>query len=362
MSSNGGKQRDRLRPRAAIELPIGLLVCAVLLVCIVSPASAATSSKAPMRVTFGVEPASARGADGRPYFSFGVTPGAVVFDHVSVLNYSSIPLSLQLYATDAIETSGGGFGLLAASTRPTRAGSWISLPPRFATVRVPAESAKAPGQVVVPLIVRVPDHATSGDHAAGVVASLRTVGTNSSGQKVVLLQRVGTRVFIQVAGALAPKLAVTDLHASYEGTLNPIGQGQATVSYLLRNTGNVDLAVDQSVAVSGFLDAKQVALPKVLFLLPGAALPESVVIHGVWPQFLLRATVVARPMAPAGVNNVPGMPPLRTSTSFWAIPWPLLLLIALVALAGYLAHRTRTRARTRSLALPLPELPQPVNA
>jgi hypothetical protein len=362
VSSNGGKQTNRLRPRAAIELPIGLIVCTVLLVCIVSPASAATSSKSPTRVTFGVEPASARGADGRPYFSFGVTPGAIVFDHVSVLNYSSVPLSLQLYATDAIETSAGGFGLLAASTRPTGAGSWISLPARFATVRVPPESAKAPGQVVVPLVVRVPDHATSGDHAAGVVVSLRTVGTNSSGQRVVLLQRVGTRVFIQVAGALAPKLAVTDLHASYDGSLDPVGRGQVTVSYLLRNTGNVDLAVDQAVAVSGFLDAKQVALPKVLFLLPGAALPESVVIAGVWPQFLLRATVVARPMAPAGINNVPGMQAVRTSSSLWAIPWPLLLLIALVALAGFLVRRARTRARTRSLARPLPVLPQAVNA
>jgi hypothetical protein len=327
-----------------------------------SPASAATSSKSTTRVTFGVEPASARGADGRPNFSFGVTPGAIVYDHVAVLNYSSIPLSLQLYATDAIETSGGGFGLLPASTRPTGVGSWISLPARFATVRVPAESAEAPGQVVVPLVVRVPDKATPGDHAAGVVVSLQTVGTNTSGQKVILLQRVGTRVLIQVAGTLAPKLAVTDLHASYGGSLDPVGRGQVTISYLLRNTGNADLAVNQSVAMSGLLGAKRVALAKVLFLLPGASLPESVVIPGVWPQFLLRATVSARPMAPAGISNTAGMQPLTTSTSLWAIPWPLLVVIALVVLAGLLAHRARSRARARVPARHLAGRPQAAKA
>jgi hypothetical protein len=361
VASTGGNQTTRMR--TAIELAIGLLVCSVSLACMLPPASAATASKPPTRVTFGVEPASARGADGRPYFSFGVTPGAIVFDHAAVLNYSSIPLSLQLYATDAIETSQGGFGLLPASARPTGAGSWISLPPRFATVRVPAESAKSPGQVVVPFVVRVPDHAAPGDHAGGVVVSLRTVGTNASGQQVILLQRVGSRVFIQVAGALAPKLAVTDLHASYEGTLDPVGKGRAKVSYLLRNTGNVDLAVDQSVAVSGWLGGKrQVAVAKVLFLLPGASLPERVDIPGVWPQFLLHATVSARPMAAAGITETARMLPLTTSTSLWAIPWPLLALIALVVLAGYLAHRARSRARARRLARPLASRPQVVTA
>jgi hypothetical protein len=363
VSSTGGNQTTKSRPSAAFELAIGLLVCCVSLGCMPPSASAATASKPSTRVTFGVEPASGRGADGRPFFSFGVTPGAIVFDHVAVLNYSSIPLSLQLYATDAIETTGGGFGLLPASVRPTGAGSWISLPSRFATVRVPAESAKAPGQVVVPLVVRIPDHAAPGDHAGGVVVSLRTVGANRSGQKVILLQRVGTRVFIQVAGALAPKLAVTDLHANYDGTLNPVGKGRVRVSYLLRNTGNVDLAVDQSVAVSGWLGGKrQVAVPKVLFLLPGLSLPESVVIPGVWPQFLLHATVSARPMAAAGITVTARMLPLTTSTSLWAIPWPLLGLVALVTLAGFLAHRARSRARARSVARPVAARPQVVTA
>ncbi len=342
----GASQLCWLRLSAVAGLFVGLAFCAAL------PASAAAKSKPKARVTFGVEPASASGADGRPDLSFGVTPGAVLADYVAVLNYSSLPLSLQVYATDAIETPNGGFGLLPVGTRPTGVGAWISLPSLFATVHVPVESSKGPGQVVVPIVLRVPDSATPGDHAGGVVASLRTTGTNSSGQKIVLVQRVGTRVFVRVSGKLTPKLSLTDLHASYQGTLNPIGQGKAKVSYLVSNTGNVDVALDQSVSLSGLLGSKrQLALTEVPLLLPGASLHESVVVPGVWPEVFLHATVSAEPLAPVG-TSVAGLEPLGAKASLWAIPWSLLGLVVLVLLAAFGTLRVRASRAARRLAGP----------
>ena len=88
--------------------------------------------------------------------------------------------------------------------------SWVSLPPGLLTVRVSAKTADGPGQVIVPLTVRIPDNAAPGDHVGGIVVSLRSVGTNSTGQDVVLLQRVGTRVFIRVAGKLVPRASIED--------------------------------------------------------------------------------------------------------------------------------------------------------
>jgi hypothetical protein len=272
---------------------------------------------------------------------------------------------LQLYATDAVETAGGGFGLLAAGKRPTGAGSWISLPSNLATLRVPAESATGPGQVVVPLLVQIPDNAAPGDHVGGIVASLRTVGTNASGQNVILLQRVGTRVFILVSGKLVPKLAVEDLHTSYRGTLDPVGKGQVTVSYLVTNAGNVDLALGaQSASVSGLLGSKRhVALAKVALLLPGASVPEHAVISGVWPQLLLHTTVSARPLPLAG-GIAPGLVSITASAWSWAVPWPLFVIVVLVLLAALVALRLRAkaRARARKAARPLGRKPQVVNA
>lgn len=348
--SPGSKPSGWLRAGVAAAAVLGLLAWTI------APASATSPPTTKQRVTFGIEPASALGPDGRPNLSITVTPGASLQDYVAVLNYSSVALPLQVYATDAIETTGGGFGLLPANVRPTGVGSWITLPKRDASVRVPAETAKGPGQFVVPLTVHVPDNASPGDHVGGVVASLQSIGTNATGQKVVLQQRVGTRVFIAVSGKLTPKLTVTDLHATYSGTLNPIGKGSMSVSYTVTNAGDVDLALGQQVAVTGWFGTRrQAALASVPLLLPGASVSERVVVPGVWPTFLVHTTVTARPYAPVGGTS-PGIGPVTATTTVWAIPWTLLLIIALIVLAGFLALWRRSRVRARRAAPPvLPE-------
>jgi hypothetical protein len=299
-------------------------------------------------VAFGVEPASSTGPDGRSNFSLSATPGAILFDDVSALNFSTKPLSLQLYATDAIETAGGGFGLLPESTKPVGAGSWITIPPDDATVQVPAASATGPGQIVVPITVHVPDKASPGDHAGGVVVSLRTVGTNASGQNVVLEQRVGTRVYIRVSGTIAPRLVVSDVHGAYQGTLNPIGQGRARISYRVTNAGNVSLSVSQSIAVSGLLGSQShVDMARVPLLLPGASLAESASVAHVWPQFLEHATVTARSHVIVDSSNVVSVAAASSSTRLWAVPWTLLIIIAAIVIAIVVLLRRRSRPQGR---------------
>ncbi len=328
----------------------------------VTPVGAVSTSTTPdSRVTFGVEPASVGAAEVRSNFSFAVTPGAIVNDNVAVVNYSAAPLALQLYSTDALETTAGGFGLLPAATRPTGVGSWISLPSGSGTVEVPPETSTGPGSVIEPIVLHIPVTASPGDHAGGIVASLQTVGANRSGQRVILDQRVGTRVFVRVAGVLAPKLTVTDLNASYDGTVDPVGKGNAQVSYLLSNKGNVDLAVDQSVGVSGLVaDSRSVKLPKIAVLLPGSSVSEHVVVPGLWPQVLLHATVTAQPLAVSGATP-PGLVAATASTWLWAIPWTLIVIVVLL-LAGYWWYRRRRRRRAIPVDAVSSVPPQPVGA
>jgi hypothetical protein len=299
------------------------------------------------RLTFGVEPASAHGADGRPYFSFAATAGALLEDHVAVVNYSTKPVSLQLSATDAVETAGGGFGLLPSTTRPVGVGAWITIPPADATVVVPPRSAHGPGEVVVPIVLRLPDRVSPGDHTGGIVAAFRTTGTNSSGQRVVLVLRVGTRVFVRVAGPLTPVVAVQDLHATYTGTLNPFGEGRASVSYLVTNTGNVNLAVSgQTVSLSGLVgDGHRVQLPSIPLLLAGASVRESTPLAGVWPQLYLHASVSVQPAELPGFGTTSPLAAVGATTGTWAVPRTLLLLVVLVLAAATVALRLRLRAR-----------------
>ena len=296
------------------------------------------------RVTFGIAPSSSTGPDGRSWFNLGVTPGGVLRDHVALVNYSKTPLSLGLSATDAEETAGGSFGLLPPGAKSKSAGSWIALPAGSTAVVVPPKSTSGtPGTVVVPFSMDIPPTAAPGDYAGGLVASLRTVGTNSSGQRIVLYQRVGSRVYVQVAGQLTPILTVSDLHATYEQTLNPFGEGKAVVTYVLYNAGNVDLAVTQNVAVSEVIGSSRTAkVPAIALLLPGAAVTERVTVTGAWPQFRLSASVTARGHDPLGGGARAAA--TTASAGFWAIPWPLIVLILLVILAVALCRRYRRRA------------------
>lgn len=314
------------------------------------PAAASAAAKSPGRVTFGVEPASASGPDGRPDLSYSVTPGATLFDHVAVLNYSSVALALQLYATDAVETATGGFGLLPGDERPRAAGSWITLPPADKLVVVPPARGGTPGDVVVPITVRIPDTATPGDHAGGIVAALRTEGRNASGQRVLLVQRTGTRLFVQVAGTLRARLAVDDLQTSYSGTLDPIGAGSLEVTYLVRNDGNVDLGVAQSVRLSGLVgDEQRAPVAKIALLLPGSSVRERVTLRDVWPVVRLHTTVTADPLS-SGVAGLGALTPVSATASAWAIPWALVVLVLLLVALGIGGDRWRRSRRANRTA------------
>ena len=312
----------------------------------IASAGAATPTPATSRVTFGIAPASATGADGRAHFTFGATPGAVLFDHVSLLNYASVPLTLQVYARDAQEATGGGFGLLPAAATSLGVGAWISGPPGDAAVQVPPRTAKGqPGQTVVPFTMRVPADATPGDHVGGIIATLQTVGKNASGQQIILDQRVAARVFVRVSGQISPQVTLSSLGAAYGGTANPFGRGTVEVHYVVTNAGNVDVGLSsQSVSVSGLVaDTHQARVAAVPLLLPGSSVSESVIVPAMWPQFRLHATVTVKPFLLNGTSTQP-LSPVTGTTSRWAIPWtPLLLIAMIVGIAWYIRRRRKAQ-------------------
>lgn len=330
---------------------------AVLLAVLLAPAGAASAapraagtagSPAPKssRVTFGIQPATTGGVAARPYFSFGVTPGARLADHVALVNYSTRATTLQVYATDAANNADGGFTLLPGGAKPTDAGSWLRLGIKGDTVRVPARTGKGPGVVVLPVALSVPLDASPGDHAAGIVASLNTVSKRAGAPNLHFDQRVATRVYVRVAGTLTPRLSVAGLKVTYRGTVNPVGRGDVDATYTVRNTGNVKLAARQAVAVGGLLGTVHATGPAdVALLLPGGSESVTAVVHGVAPTFLRTATVTLEPLTPTGDID-PTVPPASSSTHFWAIPWTLLALIAAVVVATVLEVRRRRRLRS----------------
>ncbi|MEV7281492.1 DUF916 domain-containing protein [Streptomyces sp. NPDC093111] len=293
------------------------------------------------RTTFGVQPSSAKKPDARPHFSYGATPGAVVKDHLAVFNYGTAPLTLRVYAQDAFTTADGGFDLYAANRRPTGVGAWVGL--RAGEVTVPARS-----HTVVPFTLTVPPGATPGDHTGGVVASLSGVRTDRKGSKVTVDQRVGARIYVRVAGELAPRLAVEDLHTTYQGTANPFGQGEATLTYTVRNTGNVRLAARQTVEVRDPLggSAEVTRVRDIPELLPGDSVRVTASATGVLPAFSDTTTVTVDPAPVRGDIKHRILPRVTRTAGFTAVPWAALALLLLLA-SGAAALLTVRRRRRR---------------
>ncbi|MFJ7073078.1 WxL protein peptidoglycan domain-containing protein [Streptomyces sp. NPDC098781] len=340
-------------------------IAAVLAACLLAvlPATHASAGApgdggqgSPGRTTFGVQPSAAKKPDARPNFSYGATPGALVKDHIAVFNYGTKPLTLRVYAQDAFTTADGGFDLFAAKHKPTDAGSWIEL--RKDQVKIPARS-----RVIVPFTLTVPAKATPGDHTAGIVASLSAAGADDKGSKVALDQRVGARVYLRVAGALTPRLAVEDLRTVYDGTANPFGTGSATVTYTVRNTGNVRLAAHQTVTVrDGLGGTAEVSGPRDLpELLPGDSVAVTAKATGVLPAFRDTTSVTIDPEPVRGDIQHRILPRVTATEAFTAVPWAFLALLLVLATAVTLVLIRRHRRR-RSRSAPARSVSRPKQA
>jgi hypothetical protein len=301
---------------------------------------AARPSAAPHgRTTFGIQPSGAKKPDQRPNLSYSVTPGAALRDYVAVWNYGTKPITLRLYAGDAFITGDGGFDVLAAGKESTAVGSWAKL--GRARVTVPRRS-----RVIVPFTLTVPRNATPGDHAGGIVASLAATRTDAKGNKVRVDQRVGSRIYMRVTGKLTPQLSVEGLHTAYHGTLNPFATGSATVTYTVRNTGNVRLGARQLLRVSDLFggDATVHRPRGIPELLPGSALRFTATATGVLPTVRDTTTVTVDPVPVRGDVPPPTRPRVTASTDFWAVPWTVLGLV-LVLLAVVVLFFVRRRRR-----------------
>ena len=282
-------------------------------------------------VTFGLGPASATKGDARPFFNYLVSPLAHLTDHVAIINLSTQPLTLSVYATDASNGLDGSFTYPVKSVARVDAGKWIKVqtPRGNPTITVPAR-----GTLILPVTVAVPENASPGDHAAAVIVSLTALSKNGSGQRINLDQRVAVRVFFRVSGPERPRLAVEGLQVSYVST--GLLSGTATVRYRIHNTGNVKLEANQRVRVGGLLRTTTLVGDQAPVLLPGSEFQVTSVVKKVLPQVRMTATVVVTPLGIRG-DALARSGDAVTARHFWAIPWLLLMIIVgmLVFLVAY---------------------------
>lgn len=277
-------------------------------------------------VTWSVVPADEDGPDARSAVEIELGAGESVTEHLAVRNLGAAEATFQLGAADGYYTENGRFTTLPAGTESKDAGTWVNLPD---DVIVDAGET-----VVIPFEVVVPAQATPGDHAAGVFASVESVG-NSDGTTVGVESRVGFRTLVRVEGELVPALTVDEAAADYTTQWNPFRPGALSTEYTVTNTGNVALALSDEINGSSGERGD---------LLPGESRIVSTDPSPAWPLFVAGGTLTVN-------GTAPGDGALVTSTeanvSTWAVPWGQLIMLAGAALlvTAVVGGRRRSTAR-----------------
>jgi hypothetical protein len=311
-----------------------------------SDPAAETAPAADTTVTWSVRPADTAEGSGRPNFAYELAPGGTLADALLVTNRSPAPITLDVYAADGFLTADGALDILPGGEESTDLGSWI-------TIDGPALELASGESAEVPFSLDVPDDVPPGDYAAGIVASMLVTAENGT----VTERRLGSRIHLRVLGDLAPALSVSDVSVSYDGSINPLDAGAASVTYTLTNTGNTRLAPAVGVSASGpFGWAGVSAFDDAPELLPGSSVTRTLEVAGAPALFALTAdvTATAEIVSPGvtAADALPG-PVIATGSAVTAaIPWTVL--IALVVAAALLAwllvmRRRRTLAQRRAV-------------
>ncbi|MFC6354922.1 WxL protein peptidoglycan domain-containing protein [Luethyella okanaganae] len=294
-------------------------------------------------VTWTVRTASnAFGAE-RTSYNYTVNPGAKIEDAIVIANRGGAALDLGVYAADGYTTESGQFDLVVGGATSVGIGVWVKDSTESVTV--------GPGQTVeIPFTLTVPQNATPGDYAGGIVTSLVQPGDTNG---INVDRRLGIRIALRVGGDLRPSLAIEGQRVDWSGGLNPFAGGDATMSYTIHNTGNAVLSAQQTAAVTGpfgWLRSEAGAIEAPPQLLPGESWKVTVPVHGVAAAVWLAATTTVTPVVIDASGSMTNLAPIVSTANGWAVPWTLLAIVAALVALVILTPRLRKRRRMQQQA------------
>jgi hypothetical protein len=293
--------------------------------------AALPAASSPTAAFFGIGPASATAIDNRPYFAWSDTPSGVLTDHAAIVNFGAQPVTLQVFAADAVSLPHGGTGFESQSQSTAGPAGWITLgiPPNY-TLQLPPKT-----QVIVPITLHVPAGADPGDHVGAIIAALTSTIVSKNHARVRLVQQVASRVILRVSGPVHPGLTVTGGSVAYDNPVNPVASGKAMLRFTVRNTGNVLLGGRQTVTVHGLFGAAETAggTVNIPVMLPGGSDSETVTVSGIYPEVMMHGEVTITPVTVAGEND-PGVATYSASIPFWAFPQIPTAVVIVIVLAG----------------------------
>jgi len=287
-------------------------------------------------LTWAVQPANQQGPDGRRWVEHTLDPGQVVTERLAVRNFSDRNAVFSLKAADGYLTDKGRFNMLPSNQNSVDGGTWIKVQDKV--------TVGPKGTVIVPFTITVPRDARPGDHPAGIAATV-----TATGGTVAVESRVGFRVMMRVSGTVTASLAVDGLTTTYRHSWNPFSAGTIRVRYTTTNDGSVGVTGTGRVTTDELFGlTEHGARDEVQETLPGGTREVDIRVSGVWALGPLRTTVELTPALLDGDTSGAEIRPSSATVTVWTLPWPQLILAAVIV-ALFLTLRTTLRRRRRRL-------------
>ncbi len=162
-------------------------------------------------------------------FVHELAPGTSVNDAVTLINNTDQPKTVEVYAADAVISSGGAFACEQKADTRDQEGTWLTLSKQ--QVDLPPN-----GEETVDFMIAVPKNVAGGEHNACIAIQAVEKPAESGANGVQLSFRSAIRVAITVPGEIKKGLFYTDLRVSQN-------KQKLVVNQKLRNSGNVSLDV-----------------------------------------------------------------------------------------------------------------------
>ncbi len=267
-----------------------------------------------------------------PSISHRLNPGETTEGVLRVINDSAEPLTFSLSIQDYIVEDNNGTPTFVTDGKLSNkysAASWIGVSPNRFTLAPKQREDLA-------YLIKIPKDARPGGHYAAVTYTPDAKGT-TTGSGTAVSTVVGTLMYIDVNGEIVEKASVKEFSSPGFSEYAPI-----SLHTIIRNEGDLHIAPYGTIVVKnmwGKVISTQAILSKNIF--PQAVREFENIVDRKW----MFGSYTAEFTAKYGRQNALS---LTASSTFWVIPWKMIVIIILAVAVGILGVLMINKKKTNS--------------
>lgn len=258
------------------------------------------------------------------WFVYTKNAGETISDIATVKNFSNSPVNVTIYAVDAVSSDSGSFILSFTEDEQKGIGEWTDVKSKSLTI--------PPYEVIdVPFEIKIPADAPPGQYLGGIVIENGLSDTTEKDEKkkgtsISVKTRIGSRVYLTIPGEIIEDVNFTDFFAKKEIT------GNTRFFLTLENKGNMSYEPEVKIDIFDQSGNLYETIKKPLGTIAPMSTIKPVVEMEKRP-FLGNYTAKAYmefkcKFAPENLHGSAHY--YEKETSFWALPWEIILSILFV--------------------------------